>query len=64
MDYEHLKKAIKLLTNATQDLEYIVREATTNKVNNQTIETAKETLKKSYGRNVCCGESSSYKSYS
>ena len=46
MDYEHLKKAIKLLTNATQDLEYIVREATTNKVNNQTIETAKETLKK------------------
>jgi hypothetical protein len=46
MDYEHLKKAIKLLTNATQDLEYIVREATTNKVNNQTIETAKETLEK------------------
>ncbi|NEQ38681.1 MAG: hypothetical protein F6K40_21375 [Okeania sp. SIO3I5] len=46
MDYEHLKKAIKLLTNATQYLEDIVSEAPSNKVNNQTVETAKETIKK------------------
>jgi len=46
MDDKHLKKAIKLLTNATQYLEDIVSEAPTNKVNNQTIETAKETIKK------------------
>ena len=46
MDYEHLKKAIKLLSNATQYLEDIVSETPTNKVNNQTVETAKETIKK------------------
>ena len=46
MNYEHLKKAIKLLTDATEKLENIVSEVPTNKVNNQTVETAKETIKK------------------
>ena len=46
MNYEHLNKAIQLLTDATQKLEDIVSEVPTNKVNNQTVETAKETIKK------------------
>ena len=46
MDYEHLNKAIKLLIDTTQNLENIVSEAPTNKVNHQTIETAKETIRK------------------
>jgi len=46
MDDEHLKKTIELLINATQYLEDIVSEYPTNKVNNQTVENAKETIKK------------------
>ncbi|MEB3340103.1 hypothetical protein [Okeania sp.] len=46
MDYQHLNQAIKLLIDATQKLENIVSEAPTNKANNQTIENAKETIKK------------------
>ena len=46
MDYEHLKKAIKLLIEATKNLEYIVSEKSTIRANNQTVETAKETIRK------------------
>ncbi|NEP41862.1 MAG: hypothetical protein F6K25_05875 [Okeania sp. SIO2G4] len=46
MDYEHLKQAIKLLTNATQKLENIISEKSTNQANNQTVEFAQETIKK------------------
>ena len=46
MDYEHLKKTIELLINATKCLEDIVREYPINKVNNQRVENAKETIKK------------------
>ncbi|MCL2923295.1 MAG: hypothetical protein MGF17_01335 [Trichodesmium sp. MAG_R04] len=46
MDYEHLKKAIELLINATKYLEDIVSEYPTNKANNQIVENAKETIKK------------------
>ncbi|NEP88025.1 MAG: hypothetical protein F6K18_15000 [Okeania sp. SIO2C2] len=46
MDYEHLKQAIKLLTNATQKLEDIVSERSTNQANHQTVEFAQETIKK------------------
>ncbi len=46
MDYEYLKKAIKLLTNATQELENILSQTSANKANNQTVENAKKTIKK------------------
>ncbi|NES73658.1 MAG: hypothetical protein F6K24_54965, partial [Okeania sp. SIO2D1] len=46
MDYEHLKKAIQLLANATQKLEDIVSEKSTNQASNQTVEFAQETIKK------------------
>ena len=46
MDYEHLKIAIQLLTDTTQILENIVSQQTTKSGNNQTIETAKEAIRK------------------
>ena len=46
MDYEHLKKAIKLLIEASQNLEDIVSEKSTIRANNQTVENAKETIRK------------------
>ncbi len=46
MDYEHLKKAIQLLTDATEKLQNIAHKNYVNQANNQTAETAKETIKK------------------
>ncbi|MGK7922876.1 MAG: hypothetical protein AB4080_23030 [Trichodesmium sp.] len=46
MDYEHLKIAIKLLTDTTKILENVLSNPTQKSVNNQTIETAKEAIKK------------------
>lgn len=46
MNYKHLQKAIKLLTNATQELQDIVNTTPANQANNQTVEAAKETIKK------------------
>lgn len=46
MNYEHLKKAINLLTKATQELQNIIDTTPTNQPNNQTIEATKETIKK------------------
>ncbi|MGB3512595.1 MAG: hypothetical protein WBA93_25925 [Microcoleaceae cyanobacterium] len=46
MNYEHLKKAIELLTNATQDLQDILNTTPANQTNNQTVEATKETIKK------------------
>ncbi|NEQ72711.1 MAG: hypothetical protein F6K23_06260 [Okeania sp. SIO2C9] len=46
MDYEYLKQAIKLLTNATKNLEDIVSEKSINQANHQTVEFAQETIKK------------------
>ncbi|MEM1171873.1 MAG: hypothetical protein AAGJ08_23020 [Cyanobacteria bacterium P01_H01_bin.35] len=46
MNYEHLNKAIQLLTDATQKLGNILSEAQTDRVNNQIVENSKETIKK------------------
>lgn len=46
MDYQYLKKAIILLTEATQELQNLVNTTPVNKANNQTVEAAKENIRK------------------